>query len=118
MGSYRPDLKKHPSYMTGSELPPTNGVIKIEAGGKIQLVNLLDWLTQNDTNTFRKALISTNGTWTLKQSDEGWEIIAEFTANNQDIIAPLQLYFKKPPYAFRIYNWKNNVPFYFIQDKK
>jgi hypothetical protein len=91
VGIYRPDFKKHALFFMRSNFPPTNSEIKVESGGKIELVSLLHWLIQDDTNTFEEASISTNGAWHLEKSGDGWMIMSEYGQHNGSMSIYLQL---------------------------
>jgi hypothetical protein len=114
-GIYRPDFKRHALFLMGSHFPPANSEIKVEAGGKIELINVFNWLRQGDTNTFES--VSTNGSWHLEKYKDRWLVISEYKQQDGNVTIYFDLIGKEPPYSIRIYTWQTGTPFYFVQGK-
>jgi hypothetical protein len=113
VGVYKPDLMTRILISKESDFPATNSEIKLDADGKIELINVMGWLTENETNMAGARLVSTNGNWHLQKVGKYWQIVLE-PENVTDY--GLRLVGEKPAYKIQIYNWKTSVPFYFTQD--
>lgn len=115
IGVYKPDLITRMLISKQSDSPATNSEIKLGADGKIELIHMMHWLGDGDTNMAGERLVSTNGTWHLEKLDKGWGIVSEYTQSDGSMTIYLQLVGEKTPYKIQIYNWQTAVPFYFVQ---
>ena len=115
VGVYKPDLKTQMLISKENGFSTTNNEIKLDADGKIELINLMHWLEDGDTNMAGGRLVSTNGSWHLEKLDKGWGIVSEYKLSDGSMTIYLQLVGGKPPYEIQIYNWQTGVPFYFVQ---
>jgi hypothetical protein len=114
-GVYRPDFKKHFSFLKSGDLPPIDSEIQVDADGKFELVNVLPWLIEGDTDTFETASVSTNGVWHLEKSDDGWVITSDFARKDGSVSTSFSLIGEKRPYRNRIVTWGTGEALYFVQ---
>jgi hypothetical protein len=112
IGVYRPNPKTQKLIEEEGAAFATNCAIQVEAKNKIELINILPWLTEGDTNMLREASNSTNGVWYLEKSDNGWVIVSEYEQHDGSISISFELTGEKPPYSIRICTWHTGIPFY------
>ena len=75
VGVYRPDLKTRILISWDSDVPATNCEIKLNAAGKIELIGVMIWLTEDETNIAGVRLVSTKGSWHLERVGKYWQIV-------------------------------------------
>ena len=98
IGTYEPDAKTQKLILREGGYPSANCQIKVNADGKIELIDMPDWW-ENGFGESHKKLISTGGMWKLENVQNRWGISWE----SDNITHGVNLLGRKPPYQIHIY---------------
>jgi hypothetical protein len=99
IGIYEPDANTKKLILQDGGYSSADCQIKLNADGKIELINMPDWWTNGFGESHRK-LISSDGVWKLANSGNGWGINREI---GNVIDGGFNLLGEKPPYKIHIY---------------